>query len=72
MLVRMLVDNSGEWPPIGGTIELRDDIALELIERGEAVDPNAEPAPKVETASVDGATETAVKRGPGRPRKAAK
>lgn len=70
MHVRMLVTYGEGWPLAGETADLDDNLATELIERGEA-EPATGKAPKVETASVDGATETAVKRGPGRPRKAA-
>lgn len=66
MLVRMLVDNGGEWPSIGGTIDLPDTLALELIEHGEATRPDE---PQVETATVDAAVDTAVRK-PARPRKA--
>lgn len=68
MLVRMLVAYGESWPEAGGTIDLADHLAQELIERGEAVDADT---PQVETATIDGVTETAVKRGPGRPRKVA-
>lgn len=62
--------NGGPWPPIGGTIELPDHVAAELIADGRAEE--ATPEPVVETAVLADGEETAVvKRGPGRPRKAA-
>ena len=70
MNVRMLVTYGEGWPLAGETTDLDDNLAAELIERGEA-EPATGKAPKIETAAINGATETAVKRGPGRPRKAA-
>lgn len=74
MLIRMRVEidggiNGGPWPPVGGTIELPDHVAVELIADGRAEE--ASPEPVTETATMEPVTETAVKRGPGRPRKAA-
>lgn len=77
MLIRMLIKFGSNWPDPGGTIEIDDETALRLISYGDAEAADAEPAkPKrakatdVETAAVDGVTETAARKST-RARKAA-
>ena len=76
MKVRMIVEISGtrdgeEWPKRGESIDLPDAEAADYIAAGlcEADNPPA-PAPAVEVAAVEPATETAARK-PGRPRKTA-
>lgn len=71
-------NGAGDWPPIGGQIEVPDDEARDLIASNMAVEVRAEPV--IETATTDTTEEVEqatglttsngpVKRGPGRPRK---
>lgn len=71
MKVQMIVTMGEGWPAAGGTIDLADDIAAELIERGDAKVPGATPKPAETAVLADGDDTAVVKRKPGRPRKAA-
>lgn len=73
MKVRMLVEISGtrdgeEWPKRGGTIDVPEPEAQDLIANKFAEIAADEPV--IETAAVAPATETAARK-PGRPRKTA-
>ena len=69
MKVRMLINMGEHWPEVGATIDLDDNTAQELIERGDAVEATGRKT--AETTTLADALETAAaKRKPGRPRKA--
>lgn len=64
--IRMRVNLSGsrdgkKWPPRGGTLEVPEDEAKQLISQG-----IAEPADAVETATLEAAAETATVKAPGK------
>jgi hypothetical protein len=76
MRVRMLVNMTGtidgkEWPERGGTIELADHVAADMVANryAEPCDDDARDAgAPIETAVVNPVQETATRK-PGRPRK---
>jgi hypothetical protein len=63
--------NGQDWPPAGGTIDLPDNEATQLITAGIAADPSADEQEVAVGESPETATapDTAEKRGRGRPRK---
>ena len=59
--------NGKPWPEVGDTIDVPDVVAVGLLDGGFAA--AVKEADEVETATPKADVETAVKRGPGRPRK---